>query len=192
MKHLLVVLVALLPALGNAATITTQDNIITVKGSITSYDVKKMEKELTDDITEIKLESNGGDWVAGVEISDMIKEKNIMTTAVGDCLSACATIWLSGDTHHQGPKDSIGFHVYYVSSDEAIIKYEKLYGIKGLEKFYKQSTLDFVIKNEKYIKNKGSIMLFMKGIMENGIMNTDMWRPSEGDLIAMEGPWANG
>jgi len=61
----------------------------------------------------IRLESNGGSLVAGIQIGETIRLKGFQTLvpAGARCASACAMAWLGGTQRFMGPNARIGLHL---------------------------------------------------------------------------------
>ena len=63
----------------------------------------------------VRLESNGGSLVAGIQIGETIRLKGLQTLvpAGARCASACAMAWLGGTQRFMGPGAQIGLHLAY-------------------------------------------------------------------------------
>ena len=61
----------------------------------------------------VRLESNGGSLVAGIQIGETIRLKGLQTLvpAGARCASACAIAWLGGTQRFMGPGAQIGLHL---------------------------------------------------------------------------------
>jgi hypothetical protein len=61
----------------------------------------------------VRLESNGGSLVAGIQIGETIRLKGLQTLvpAGARCASACAMAWLGGTQRFMGPGAQIGLHL---------------------------------------------------------------------------------
>jgi Clp protease/PAN domain len=83
------------------------------------------------------LNSNGGDAVEGLAIAKTIRKLGFTTAVVvnSKCMSACALIWVAGNTRFLSDNSLVGFHSVYtsdgVSSDGNAI-YGAFYGQLGL------------------------------------------------------------
>ncbi len=68
----------------------------------------------------VRLESNGGSLVAGIQIGETIRLKGLQTLvpAGARCASACAMAWLGGTQRFMGPGAQIGLHLAYNANSE--------------------------------------------------------------------------
>lgn len=62
------------------------------------------------EVNQVSLTSPGGSIDAAVEISSVIKERNLSTVAAGECSSACTMIFLSSKVRVFDVDASLGFH----------------------------------------------------------------------------------
>ena len=68
--------------------------------------------EATSDVRSIELESPGGRVAEARGLIEVIERFALRTTAVGDCASACALVYMSGHTRYLEPGARLGFHRY--------------------------------------------------------------------------------
>ena len=68
----------------------------------------------------VRLESNGGSLVAGIQIGETIRLKGFQTLvpAGARCASACAMAWLGGTQRFMGPGAQIGLHSAHNAKSE--------------------------------------------------------------------------
>ena len=68
--------------------------------------------ETTSDVRSIELESPGGRVAEARGLIKVIERFALQTSAVGDCASACALVYMSGHTRYLEPGARLGFHRY--------------------------------------------------------------------------------
>jgi len=68
--------------------------------------------EATSDVRSIELESPGGRVAEARGLIKVIERFALQTSAVGDCASACALVYMSGHTRYLEPGARLGFHRY--------------------------------------------------------------------------------
>jgi hypothetical protein len=97
---------------GVPAVLSIDGRTLHIDGSITD-EVAEQFKDLISkhpEVNQISLLSSGGSIDAAVEISSVIKERNLSTVADGECLSACTLIFLSSKVRAFDVDASLGFH----------------------------------------------------------------------------------
>ncbi len=97
---------------GFPAELSVNGRTLNIDGSIT-VEVAEQFKVLIGkypEVNQVSLLSSGGSIDAAVEISSLIKERNLSTVAVGDCSSACTLIFLSSKVRAFDVDASLGFH----------------------------------------------------------------------------------
>ena len=90
-------LIGFAPKAESATVVLVHDTII-IDGTILASDVSRVQA-LVDGHPEVKtvaLHSQGGVAIAGLGIAYLIHYRHLDTEAYGDCVSACAMIWLAG------------------------------------------------------------------------------------------------
>jgi hypothetical protein len=89
-----------------------QTPIYSISGEIKTGDDLVFNKLVIESpVAIIRLDSPGGSLKAALNIGKTIYIKEFRTQAVGDvCASACALIWLAGQTKEMGSHTIIGFH----------------------------------------------------------------------------------
>ena len=102
-----------------AATISVQDAgphdraLIVVRGTFATGDGERFFAKIAPLSTAIvRLEGSGGSVLAGIQIGETIRLKNMDTLvpAGARCASACALAWLGGSQRFMGPGARIGVH----------------------------------------------------------------------------------
>ena len=97
---------------GVPAVLSINGRTLHINGSIT-VEVAEQFKELIGkhpEVIQVSLTSLGGSIDAAVEISSVIKKRNLSTVAVGECSSACTLIFLSSKVRAFDVDASLGFH----------------------------------------------------------------------------------
>jgi hypothetical protein len=97
---------------GVPAELSVYGRTLHIDGSIT-VEVAEQFKDLIGkhpEVNQVSLLSSGGSIDAAVEISSVIKERNLSTVAVGECSSACTLIFLSSKVRAFDVDASLGFH----------------------------------------------------------------------------------
>lgn len=150
-----------------------------VQRDVTEFKLYIMENPQIDTVV---LTSTGGYGPASWEIIDTILEFGLNTRAAGECLSACAHIFLAGTIRTLEPEASLGFHRPYITGSE-----ERAYYLAHREARDWQDEFDYV----EFIYDVGlSDMLQMVNFMtERGVSlsfiqeaysydSYSMWEPS--------------
>ena len=97
---------------GVPAELSINGRTLHIDGSIT-LEVAEQFKDLIGkhpEVNQVSLISPGGSIDAAVEISSVIKERNLSTVAAGECSSACTMIFLSSKVRAFDVDASLGFH----------------------------------------------------------------------------------
>jgi hypothetical protein len=97
---------------GVPAELSVNGRTLHIDGSIT-VEVAEQFKDLIGkhpEVNQVSLLSSGGSIDAAVEISSVIKERNLSTVAAGECSSACTLIFLSSKVRAFDVDASLGFH----------------------------------------------------------------------------------
>lgn len=130
-----------------------------VQRDVTVFKLYVMENPQIDTVV---LTSTGGYGPASWEIIDIILEFGLNTRVVGECLSACAHIFLAGTTRSLEPEASLGFHRPYIIGSK-----ERAYCLAHREERGWQDEFDYV----EFIYDVGlSDMLQMVNFMnERGV-----------------------
>jgi hypothetical protein len=94
---------------------------IDIIGDIKPGDDAKVKRLInTQDMVIVRLTSDGGDLVAGINIGEQIHAHDTMTLAIKRCASVCELIWLAGKTRHAQEDTEIGFHAAYYAADRQV------------------------------------------------------------------------
>jgi hypothetical protein len=97
---------------GVPAVLSTNGPTLHLDGSLT-VEVAEQFKYLIGkhpEVNQVSLTSPGGSIDAAVEISSVIKERNLSTVVAGECSSACTMIFLSSKVRAFDVDASLGFH----------------------------------------------------------------------------------
>jgi len=87
---------------------------IDIIGDIEPGDDAKVKRLInTQDMVIVRLTSDGGDLVTGLNIGEQVHAHNTDTYAVKRCASVCGLIWLAGKTRVAEADTAIGFHSAY-------------------------------------------------------------------------------
>lgn len=175
---------------GASAAVKVEGDILTFTGNVTPYAGKTFVEKFTEDISHVKLESQGGDVETGYKMIEKLREyPEVTTEAIGDCLSMCAAIWLSADKHIHNEKQRLGFHMPYTAKVDYIQEMVYLNGLQGLMTNTKIWTTKMLSDMYKSINNKNAFNLILDNMVTDGSSPHSMWFPEEADLIVMEGPF---
>jgi hypothetical protein len=122
MRSLVLACAALSAGSAHAASISVQapgpdkPALVVVQGSFDANDGEQFFTK-TGPLTAaiVRLQSNGGSLVAGIQIGETIRLKSFQTLvpAGARCASACAMAWLGGTQRFMGPGAQIGLHSAY-------------------------------------------------------------------------------
>jgi hypothetical protein len=96
--------------------ISNNEEELILKGSISEGDYTKFSNILLqNDLKIIRLKSGGGNLVEALQIGKEISKRKISTVVdQGEmCASACALIWMAGETKSADTSSQIGFHSPY-------------------------------------------------------------------------------
>ncbi len=97
---------------GVPAALSINGRTLHLNGSLT-FEVAEQFKYLVGkhpEVNQVSLTSPGGSIDAAVEISSVIKERNLSTVAAGECSSACTIIFLSSKVRAFDADAFLGFH----------------------------------------------------------------------------------
>ena len=152
------------------------------KTSIEMRDADTLQRilKLNPSIDNLILTSKGGSLRAAEEIMDTVFEYGLDTTANGPCESACAIIFLAGNTRHVIGKPLLGFHRPTIDGD-AELKYLEQYKSITLpnyiERVYDIGQRD-VLKMVKLLSQQGISVEFL---ME-AYASPELWYPKREEL----------
>ena len=105
-------------AAADAATISVQQSgsvaaIVTVQGTLEARDGERFFAKIAPLTTAtVRLQGSGGSVLAGIQIGETIRLKNMETIvpAGGRCASACALAWLGGTRRFLASGARVGLH----------------------------------------------------------------------------------
>lgn len=72
-------------------------------------------------VTEIRLESEGGNIYEARGLAALIRRNGLATIAVGDCTSACTTVFIGGLDRRLQAGARLGFHQYRIDAGYAVL-----------------------------------------------------------------------
>ena len=72
------------------------------------------------DLRVVRLQSNGGNVIAGRSIGLFIGRQGLNTEVLGNCFSACTLAFVGGVKRHLGPEGALGFHGYRIDSTNRV------------------------------------------------------------------------
>ncbi len=118
---LVVLWCCLLPPASQAAQFDVRPSAsgswVFVRGAFLADDGARFQRLLaaTPDAAVVALESDGGRLVAGLDIGNAIRARELATVVLDgtQCASACAVAWLGGAKRFMGASARIGFHAAY-------------------------------------------------------------------------------
>jgi hypothetical protein len=90
--------------------------LIAIEGEIRAGDEQKFRRlSVQFDKAIVALASEGGALQPAIEIGKMVRLKEFPTVVLDDyrCVSACALIWVAGETRYLAPRGAVGFHASY-------------------------------------------------------------------------------
>jgi len=96
----------------------TGKSIVQITGDMVEDDIlkfKQMIKSLPPQ-TIVRLDSPGGNLLAGIEIGKAIVASGFATSVSNICASSCALAWLAGKPRILSPSAKVGFHLAYKSN----------------------------------------------------------------------------
>jgi ATP-dependent protease ClpP protease subunit len=98
------------------------NGIISITGTIDNVDFETFQKLLDSHkghVSQVYLNSPGGNIIAAVRIGGVIRNKKLHTVVIAKdrCASACGLIWLGGTQRTIEPTGSVGFHASYQIKD---------------------------------------------------------------------------
>lgn len=83
------------------------------------------------EFSTLVLEGPGGYQYEMLGIIDLVKQYSISTEVFGECYSACAAIWASGENRYFDSDATVGFHWGYTDTD-VLDEIKDDYGWQGL------------------------------------------------------------
>lgn len=139
------------------------------------------------DIDTISVSGPGGYGPAADEIIEKILSLGLNTTAFGDCISACANIFLAGQSRTLMPGARLGFHRPFISKEDEFAYFKAHRGRMGwTEEFdyvpwiYDVGLSD-MIKAFSYMASRGVTTDFIARAYS--IDSFSIWYPSSEELV---------
>ena len=117
----------------------SEDVYIEVDGPIEQGDLERLKTAYKDprvpQNTTLIMHSPGGDGEEMVKLIEYIKQKRLNTRVTNNsrCMSACAYMWLAGNTKYSDKSSVIGFHVSSASNVEYFKQIQEAYGYFGIQ-----------------------------------------------------------
>lgn len=142
------------------------------------------------EVSTIAVSGKGGYGPAGVAIANDILELGLDTRAFGDCLSACARIFLAGTNRTLTEGGSLGFHRPYVIGKEEKAYFMAYRRERGWDnefdyvEFIYDVGLTDMLDEVKFMISRGVAFDFIEKAYSHS--SFDMWRPDR-DLLKRSG-----
>ena len=133
------------------------------------------------DLTLLSISGGGGLGQAGVDIAQTILEFGLDTQAFGECLSACARIFLAGETRILADGAQLGFHRPFVIGEEERSYYLANRAERGWDSSfdYVEWVYDFALTDMRelvaFMSSRGVTLDFILEAMSYG--PHEMWTP---------------
>ena len=190
----------------NPLTATSQISKFEIVGSTLIYDTfaspNEQEQEITWDdvdeleallkseksITEIELNSAGGDIEAAFYMADLIIDFELDTNVNGTCESACTLVFLAGEKRSVERGSWVGFHQSYWDAPYIRDYFERKKDSKGWSNAFDFAswlygdTQQEVLRNLQYFIERGVDAGFAIKTMKAA--SDDMWYPRRKELRA--------
>ena len=190
-KSILTAAAVALTTVSAQAGVVKDGNTIIITDTILESTWTSWQELFDDSVTHVKLDSSGGMVYYGLMISEAIYENRtrVSTEAIGGCQSMCAEIWLAADNHVYNPNGKVGFHLSGIPDIQSIQLRVDEWGLRGFEWDTKSQVIKDLTYTAKYLNNKDTIVAFLEGIQNEGLMLFHMWYPTFEQLTAFEGTW---
>ena len=139
------------------------------------------------EITTLKLTGAGGFMPAARKIAEILMKYEINTVAYGECVSACATIFLGGKRRHLMEGAILGFHKLRIDNKGHKFVYDTQKEKMGWkDKFeYFNATYDRLVTNVvedmKFMESRGLPMEFIFKVFSTP--NVEIWISSREELL---------
>ena len=155
---------------------------------VESYDVTAITNYMFEhpEIQKLKITGPGGNVSSGTKIGAKLLTYAIDTEAFGECLSACAKIFLAGRNRILAPNSTLGFHRTWIDKEFE----KKFYEANRVEEewadefdyvtwVYEDAIKD-VVEEIRFMRRRGVDMDFiLKAFSTN---SSDMWKPTREEL----------
>ena len=148
-----------------------------------SRDVTELRLYIMDNtqLSLISVSGGGGFGAAGIAIAETILNFGLDTRAFGECLSACAWIFLAGETRTLADGAQLGFHRPYVIGEEERVYYLAHRAARGwassfdyIEWIYDVALTD-MRETFAFMSSRGVTLDFILEAMSYG--SYEMWTP---------------
>ena len=155
---------------------------------VETYDITAIKNYLFEhpQIRKLKLTGPGGSGEAGTAIGANLLLHDIDTDAFGECLSACANIFLAGRKRTLAPNSTLGFHRPWVVKETE----KKFYEANRVEENWVdefdyvtlvyEDAIEDVIEGIRFMRSRGVEMDFILKILSTS--SFDMWEPTREEL----------
>ena len=105
----------LLPALGLAlisascfaARVSTEDDVMTIRGTIRAGDAARVRDAMTPETRLIVVTSDGGDMQEGIAIAEILRDRGVDISVDRFCMSACANYLFAAGKRRFVPRNSV-------------------------------------------------------------------------------------
>ena len=163
---------------------------IALDGAIEEGDLERLKSAYRDSRIEYNFEiimtSPGGNGHEMKKIVEWIRSHSgtVYTRAEGDCYSACAVIWASGDRRAANSGSTIGFHISSIGDGQYIEDYARDWGVFNVQAMIQQAALEDVM----YIANLHGVdptwrFFVVQQIANHGATSRDFWVLEDLDII---------
>ena len=155
---------------------------------VESYDVTAITNYMFEhpEIQKLKITGPGGSGEAGTAIGANLLLHDIDTEAFGECLSACAKIFLAGRNRILAPNSTLGFHRNWIDKEFE----KKFYEANRVEEewadefdyvtwVYEDAIAD-TVKAIRFMRSRGVEMDFILKAFSTS--SSDMWEPTREEL----------
>ena len=139
------------------------------------------------EVEVVAVSGKGGYGPASIEISNTIVQFGLDTRAFGECLSACARIFLAGSSRVLSENAVLGFHRPYVIGDEEREFYLFHREDRGwvdefdyVEFIYDVGLID-MLEEVQFMTSRGAALDFI--FKAYSFPSHQMWRPDRATLI---------
>ena len=185
-KYLLAAIAVMFSVSANAADVELKTKMdgsgtyIYYSGETKTSDPYKIERVLIEAaehelpfLNTIVMNGNGGSAKAALEIADIIREREMMTIANHDCISACSLMWMSGGIDNRylfGDAAKIRFHFAYTRDHRALNNMKEQVGWIGSQDHISKSSHYYTAQLLRY--NVVDPALFVWNLSYYGGANT--------------------
>ena len=159
-------------------------------GGLESYDEDEVISYLFDnpEITTLRVTGPGGSASASSAIAEYLARHNINTEAFGECDSACAHIFLGGETRTLSPEAKLGFHRTWIDREYIKKNYVENRIEEGWDDEFDYATMLFgsaiasMVEDVEFMLSRGVDIDFILRIFSTD--SHDMWVPTREELLS--------